>query len=1116
MNRRIISLAPGSMAALGSLATLALVALSAGPAVAVEPAQAFLDGLRERGYFDVAIEYLDAAQNNPNVPVQFKETLPYEKGVTLVKGARLQKDPALRERQLDEGQQTLQQFVTSQPNHLLAVSARSELGNVIVERARSRVEKSKKVTPAEKTTLLKEANGLYTEAITTFSALADELKVKLQGYPAALDEKKDAKRIEERDRYRQDYLQAQLLVAAAREEMVETVTKGSKEWTDTLTQAVADYKDVYEKYRTRLAGLYARMYQGRCLAKLGKAKEASAIYSELLSNPDEPDAFRTMKVKVMALAVEAWEAQGLHLEIIDKAGKLVDAARPTEDRTDEVMGMRVAVARAAKAYSAELAKENPRNPQIKVLLTNGRKLVTYVQKFPGAYQDIARKLLPEFTGGDAEVVAERKEPKSFMEARTLAKEAIDAMQTSNLLLKTLPPRLATLKDPMEKAELEKQLEEAKATVGKAQQDALYYCKLAMKFVDRETPPDDVNLVRYLLCYLLYSEKNYNDAVIIGEFVARRTESQGSRPCAKIAMACYLQLYQENQTDDKSYESAKIISIADFIVKKWPTEPEAAEALNTLIPFMIRDKRLQEAQDYLAQIPADSPHRGNAELKTGQALWSSYLENSQQIREWEADPTLLPEGTDLAARKAELIPLKDKAKQTLVDGVGRMQAKGEVSNVMATAVLSLAQIYVDTNEPAKAVALLEDPKIGLLTLVKNGDESVSKFPEEIYKTALRAYISSLSGGGPNAAGSIAKAEGIMQALKEQMSQTPEGQSKLIAIYVGLARDLQRQMEIADPEVKKSLGQGFETFLKQVAADAKELNILNWVAETYRGMGESFGTHIRNVPPDSLDAARSYYSQAAATYQKILDMDKPAGSFLTGPMTTQIQMQLAKTLRSQGLYKEAMDKFEEILKRQPTMLPVQIEAARTYQDWGSFKDAHENYLRAILGARPDKAKNNKNTIWGWGEIARLTAPTAAGGQYRDQFHEARYNLALSRYNYAVKHTDAVKKKENFQRAKTDIAIIAGFYPDLGGDKWRVQYDNLLKKVQQALGERAVGLQGLKTAAPAASTAPAGNAPAAKAAGKTVPTSAPAAFGTPAPAAKTPAPAAPAKGKAASTKK
>jgi hypothetical protein len=1046
---------------------------------AVEPAQLFLDGLRERGYFDVALEYLDSVAQNPNVPVSFKETLTYEKGVTLVKGARFQRDGALREQQLDEGQQVLQQFVTSQPNHLLAISARSELGNVIVERARNRLEKAKKLSAAEKQTLYKEANSLYTEAITTFKALVDELKVKLQAYPAAMDPKKDAQRIAERDRYRQDYLQSQLLVAAAREEMIETQAKGSKEYTDTLTQAVEDYKDVYEKYRTRLAGLYARMYQGRCLAKLNKHKEASAIYNELLANPDAPEAFRTLKVKVMSLAVPSWNAQGLFVESIDKGGKLADSARPNEDKTDEMMSLRLDVARACKAYADELAKKNPKDPQIKQLLSLGRKLVTYATRFPGDYQEPARKLLPDFSAGDAEALA-RKEPQNFLEARTAAKEAVDAMQSANLLLKTLPGRIASTKDATEKADLEKQLEEAKTQVTTATQDALSYCRLALRYIDSESSIDDVNVIRYLLCYLLYSEGNFYDASVIGEFIARRyPDSSGARQCAKIAMACYLKLYTENQTDDKEYESDKIVSIADYIVQKWPDQPEAPEALNTLIPFMIREKKLKEAQDYLAKIPEDSPHRGGAELKTGQAMWASYLENSRQIREWESGEQPKPDDVDLAARKTELEDLKTKAKETLVNGVNRMKTSGKADKIMATAVLSLAQIYVDTNEPQKAVELLEDPAIGLLTLLKNKDPIVEEegFPEETYKTALRAYISSLSAGG-DAKSSIEKAKGVMQSLKDQMGES--GQPKLVAIYVSLAQDLKRQMEIADPEVKKSLGVGFQTFLEQVAADATELNVLNWVAETYRGMGESFGANLRTVPKESLKAVQGYYDQAAKTYQKILDMGQKDPKFLPGPMKTQILLQLAKTKRSQGDYVSAMNSFESILKAQPMMLPVQIEAARTYQDWGGFKGSEENYVRAINGARPDKAKQGKYTIWGWGEIARMTA---GKDQFKDQFHEARYNLALCRYNYAIAQKDAAQKTEKLKMAQRDIAITVGFYPDLGGDKWKGQYDNLLKTVQKALGERPVGLQALQPKATPASATPS----AAKSAGaKTIPTS------------------------------
>jgi tetratricopeptide (TPR) repeat protein len=1047
----------------------------------VEPAQAFLDGLRERKYFDVAAEYLDAAQASPNVPAQFKQTLLYEKGVTLIEGANFTRDSALREKQLDEGQSALQQFIGQQPNHILAMSARNQMANVLVKRAGNRVDRAKKLTAAEKQKVLSEALGLYDEAIKGFGNLVTELGEKLKSFPAFIDEKKEAKRFGERLQLRTDYLQAQLLVAATQEEKAGALPPDSKEQTEVLTKATDGYKEVYEKYRTLLAGLYARMYQGRCLHKLKKYKEASAIFNELLANPDAPEAFHKLKIKVMCLAVESWAAQSLFLEIVSKGVPVIDSLRPGEDRDEEVMGMRLTVAGAMKSYADEIKKTKPKDPQIKQLLTEGRKLVTYVTKYPGEHQDAARRLLADFTGGDADAVADRPEPKNFAEASTAAREAITAMQEAQQIMKLLPSRIATEKDAANKNEMQKQLDEATAGVAKYQEDAFYLCRLALKLADKESDLTSLNLIRYLLCYLHYQEGNYFDAVVIGEFLAQRyPDSQGARQCAKIAMASYLKLYTENKTDDKAYETARIIEICDYITRKWPDQPEAEEALNTLIPFMIREKKLKEAQDYLKKIPLESPHRGSAELKTGQALWASYLENSKLLRDWETGTVQKPDDVDIPARKQELEQLKSTAKETLVGGVERMRTAGDSGAVIATAVLSLTQIYVDTGEAAKAVALLEDPKIGSLVLVRAKDEATQKpgFPEETFKTALRAYISSL-GGSAEASATVEKAKAVMADLKEYMGQDEAGKQKLVAIYVSLARDLQRQMEIAEPGAKSSLGQGFEAFLGQVAQDASELDVLNWVAETYRGMGESFLSADRKVSPE----AKTYFEKAAATYDKIIDVGKKKQGFLAPAMATQIRLQQAKTKRSMLDYTGAMDIFEAILKASPTMLPVQIEAARTYQDWATYNKP-DLYQSAMFGARPDKTnpdktKQGKNVIWGWGEIGNRTAGDA---RFTDQFNEARFNLALCRYNYALSQKDAKKKTELLKRATQDISVTIGLYGSSVEDKWRTQYDTLLKNVQKGLGERPVGLQALEKKLAPSGTPVGGKTGGGKAAGGT----------------------------------
>ena len=80
--------------------------------------------------------------------------------------------------------------------------------------------------------------------------------------------------------------------------------------------------------------------------------------------------------------------------------------------------------------------------------------------------------------------------------------------------RTLPSRIAASKSP-EKEEFQKQLEDAKQQAAKSQNDALHYCRLAMKLIDKDTELAEVNLIRYWLCYLLFNEGEYYDSIVIG-------------------------------------------------------------------------------------------------------------------------------------------------------------------------------------------------------------------------------------------------------------------------------------------------------------------------------------------------------------------------------------------------------------------------------------------------------------------------------------------------------------------------------------------------------------------------------------------------------------------------
>jgi hypothetical protein len=1041
MSRRLWT--PG-LFGLALVVASAMTAALATPGWAVEPARAFLGELRANGYYDMAVEYLDRLQNSPSAPVELKEVLLYERGVTLIEGSGEQRDVSLRAKQLDDAQAALEQFLQQRPQHPLAMSAKSQLGNLLQKRATMLVDQARSPGgQAKQTQLLAEARKMYDDAYKVFVQASEDLKVKLQQRKKVYDPKTEKAEIEARDQERRDYLQAQLLAAAIKEEMAETTKEGSDEYNNLLTEAATAYGEIYETYRTRLAGLYARMYQGRCNQKTKKLVDALSFYAELLEQPDSPDAFRNLKTKTLLLAMQCWmdESQKKYAEAVQQGASWVAKIRPIENADPEWLQLRLLTAQAYKLYGEELKKTKPKDPLVQRSVTEARQLANAVVKIPGDLQEEARKLLAQLRGGEV-TEEEKPEPKTFVDARDAGKEAIEAMQTATFTMREVPPRLKAEKDEGIRKEMQQQVDAAKQTLETSREDALKYFQLALKYVDKETPLEDLNVVRYFLCYLYYVENDYYDSALIGEFLARRyPESSGARQSAKIAMASYLKLYSENTGVDKSFEIDRIMSVSDYIVEKWPKEDEAVDALNTLIPFAIQKGELTKALDYLQKIPETSPKRSEAELKTGQALWSAYLRGMNELREANtSDP----------ARQAELNQLKSQAQTTLANGINRMKAVGNVDNVLATAVLSLAQIYVDTEQAPQAVSLLEGQPIELLKLVGAKHPATTKegFDQETYKTALRAYIAALA-ANPQDTSLIDKAKQVMESLKQVVGTSDEGQRRLVAIYISLAHDLKKQIDLIEaPAAKKTLSEGFAAFLSQVGSGSDELNVLNWVAETFSGMGEAFESGPTPSPAD----AKVYYGRAAETYETILTKGEKKAGWLSPEMKLQVQMRHAMVLRQTGKFNASMDIFTEILTEKPMMLNVQVEAAKTYQQWAELPEKEDLYDRAIKGGRPD-AKTKKNTVWGWIRLSQLTGRYA---QHRDTFHEARYNLAMAHFQYAQRKSGA-DKKQYFEYAKKDIMNTQKLFPDMGGATWHPKYDELLRRIQRELGEAIVGLGG-----------------------------------------------------------
>jgi tetratricopeptide (TPR) repeat protein len=1018
--------------------------ISARPCLGAEPAREFLQALRDRRYHDVALDYLARLEASPSLAGDLAETLLYERGVTLLDAARYERDPKVREQQLDQAHEKIGQFITRHGAHPLANAATRQMGVLLTERAGLCLANAEQSTSAaEKQQLYAKARQLYDQARDLFQKSQQTIRQQLEAIPKSLDPKKQAPLIEQRDALQAEYIESQLAAATIAYEKASTFKETPNEYRRLLAEAARAYGEIAQKYRSRLAGLYSVLFRGRCYQDIGDYKKALEDYEELLQQPDPSEEIRQLKTKALAGAMKCWMHETVKQvdRAIEQAEPWLADARQNEEADADWLAVRWLLSKALVQKAAALDNGTEKSR----LLAQARKAAQLVSRQSGEHALEAKQLLAQLQGTrDTEDTP--PELATYADAKDAGREALEQVKDAGILIQLVQPKLAQTNDPERKQEMQHQIAEAEKAIETSCSAGIHALRLALQLADQQVPLDELNGIRYSLCQLYYVRGDYFDAAVLGQFLAMRyPDSSGSRQAAQVAFVSFYKLYSQD-SESEAFAAGHILAIAEFIAKQWPGQPETEEALMTLVTLMIQQGQLDKAEAYLSKIPASSRWRAQAQVRTGQALWSRYLKATSA-----RDKS--PPGNSSLDQEQELESLRTKAQQALKDGIEHL-ASDELTESLLQAQLSLAQIHLDLGQPTAAVQLLEDSKIGPLALANKKDPILtnSQLVEAIYKTALRATIDELP-NAQNTETAMAKAKSVMQSLKDAVGDSPEGTKKLIGIYFSLARDLKRQMESAPPDTRRALAKGFETFLDGVAKETSELNVLYWVADSFSTLGAAMDANGGQLTTE----ARNYYERAAQSYQELLE--RPATE-LDDSTSIQVRIRLAVTWRRLENYEASLNMFQSVLEQNEMLLNVQVDAASTFQDWGATGQT-KYYDYAIQGDRPNK-KTNKNTIWGWARLASVAAGQMYRGpeykeKYRDVFHEARYNIALSRYQQAMR-LSGEDQKQNLRRAKTAIASTYALYPDMGGDTWMPRYDSLLRRIQKSLNEQDDGLQAL----------------------------------------------------------
>ena len=984
----------------------------------------FLEKLRERGWHDVALEYLERAKEDPLATQEFFDEVGYQMAVTRAALARQAVGDKERQSLLKQAMAGFEQYSHEHPDSQNSISALSQVSNMLADQALATLNKAERL-PDEATSEQEALRGQARETLDKAAAVVEQLLEGIDKWLEKLPRGAALQADKEAAAFKQDLLSKQaegrFLAANLKYENARTFPTGSSEQDAALNSAATGFKQLQKEYENKLVGFYAVLYEGRCYQSSGNYKKALETYGKLIDQPVRQADFRKLIARAYRHRAECYLADGDVDKAIEECEGWLNDSRGDELSEPEWLAVQY---RLGEAYTQK-AESKPGGNASR-LRTEARKQFREVIKHPGEFQDDARAALALSGSEKTQFV----EVSGFADAVTAGKDALTQMGDAQLAMK-----LAASNNPDAIPELKEQIASNRAV-------ALKYFEQAVESIDeKKTPADDAVEARYFLCWLYWEDGRTQEAAELGEQITKKyADSPYAATAAKVALAAYERMYlnarEAGITNDIAASSQKLREMAELIIGRWEGSEAATTATNLLISMALRENDFDEADRLLTNLPENS--RGVVGLSLGTTLWSQYL---QQV----------------TANKGEASPatneLKTRATKLLSAGYAALSDSSDISAAQAAGVLYYVQALLAEGDADKALEVLENKKVGPLAVMKRsgGDEKDHAFALETCKAALRAYVSA---DPPQRDSAIA----MMEQLESLTGNSPEAQKQLTAIYVSLGLQLQEQIKklsAAGNDAKaQTVAAAFASLLNRVAerGDSQSWAVRNWLAQTSLQLGSGL------TGPE----ANRYFKQAEEAYRDILTTAEKNPKFAPSELAVlAVHKKLGETLQARGDFAGALDEYVAILTKKPNMLEIQQVSAEALQAWGSAQKDAKTLNLSIHGTKP--GAGGKNLVWGWLRLAEVadfakrkaeagekTPETeAAAKKYEEIYFTARFEAAKARF-IAAKLSKGDDQARQLAIVRQSIVALKQLYPELGGTRWQSLFDNLLKEVDTLVKE------------------------------------------------------------------
>jgi hypothetical protein len=857
------------MAALGVASILTLVGWAPVRGEDTRTSSQFVMGLRERRLYDIATEYLEQLRTAPDTPDDLRQTIDYEQALILLDDAAHSGDLTARKLMLDEARDKLAAFTKAFPNHPLASEALVQRARLLVERGHLSVLFGEETeNKAEKEGKLIEARKSFDEARIAYGQAEEKLQATFKTFPPFIPEGDPRK--QERDRAHTALMDSQLQKAIVDYEQGQTFLPNSPERKALLAKGQTAFEDLYKKYRTQFAGLAAQMWQAKCYEESGDPidlNKAMGIYNMLLEHGDP--RLRGLQRHVSYFKIIALAKRKEFALAADECVRWLQRYNaPEEKRSNEGIGVQFELAKNIMAQMPEITKDADKATAKRRVAD----LLGEVVRFSSPFKSEALKVLKEVKPSAA-VRFEDVAKLNYEDAMGQADQAISAHEWTK---------------------------------------AVALLKQAVRKLNPSKAPDKAILPRYNMAFCYYMNKDFYEAAVICEHLARRYPNSplGSK-ATEIAMASYADAYNTFTEIDRGADLKNLTEMAEYTAATWPNTDQGDVAKMTLGQIYHGTGLYPKAIASFESIREKSSKWVEAMSRVGASHWMLSLRLRQN-----GDA----KGADAEVEKAIAV-LKASYKGRLDNGA-TLAEPGLVSNAC-----DIADIYLDTGKPAEALALL-DP-----IAKAQAPDAKGTLQGRLLSTMLRCHISN---------NQVDLAQTDMVALEKA-----GGGGTLTQLYFSLGKLIEKEMEKLkgrnDIAGLARMQQSYQKFLSAlVAAKAGQTyDSLEWAGENMLKLNHA--------------------KDAADVFNTILKTYTADPKFLALPNANDLllrtKLKLSNALRDQRDFGTADTLVSDLLKEHPKAIEPRIEEGLLLEakalagqgDWNASYSKWRSLALLLAGSR-----------------------------------------------------------------------------------------------------------------------------------------------------------------------